>query len=127
MVRQLVRRSLLLAPLPYHRTKGLTRREMLELAFDHLDLDGSGTLSVSGCRFRRFEPDQGDGGAAMIARWTGRGESIGTVPRLDVRALGDEEFGAPRRDAATTVDIDLTDCESKMTRSSATSTLTPAC
>ena len=45
MVRQLVRRPLL-APLPYHRTKGLTR-EMLELAFDHLDLDGSGTLSVS--------------------------------------------------------------------------------
>lgn len=54
MVRQLVRRSQLLSPLPRHRTQGLTRHEMLEAAFAHLDVDGSGELEaheiVSFCR-----------------------------------------------------------------------------
>ena len=43
MVRQLVRRAQLLAPLPRHRTQGLTRHEMLETAFAHLDVDGRRT------------------------------------------------------------------------------------
>ena len=40
MVRQLVRRAQVVSPLPYHRTQGLTRHQMLDVAFDHLDLDG---------------------------------------------------------------------------------------
>lgn len=46
MVRQLVHRSQLLSPLPRHRTQGLTRHEMLEVAFAHLDVDGSGELEA---------------------------------------------------------------------------------
>ena len=46
MVRQLVRRAQLLSPLPYHRTQGLTRHQMLETAFAHLDVDGSGELEA---------------------------------------------------------------------------------
>ena len=46
VVRQLVRRAKLLAPLPFHRVEGLSRTEMLDLAFDHMDLDRNGTLSV---------------------------------------------------------------------------------
>ena len=46
VVRQLVRRAKLLAPLPTHRIEGMSRAEMLNLAFDHMDLDGSGTLSI---------------------------------------------------------------------------------
>mmetsp|Transcript_24746 Transcript_24746/g.60907 ORF Transcript_24746/g.60907 Transcript_24746/m.60907 type:complete len:622 (+) Transcript_24746:2031-3896(+) len=46
VVRQLMRRAQILSPLPYHRTQGLTRHQMLEVAFDHLDLDSSGALAV---------------------------------------------------------------------------------
>ena len=46
MVRQLVRRAQLLAPLPRHRTQGLTRHEMLETAFAHLDVDGGAVHSA---------------------------------------------------------------------------------
>ena len=35
----------MISPLPYHRTRGKSRLEMLHLAFDHLDLDGSGDLA----------------------------------------------------------------------------------
>jgi len=45
LVRQLVRRARMISPLPYHRTRGKSRLEMLHLAFDHLDLDGSGDLA----------------------------------------------------------------------------------
>ena len=47
VVRQLVRRARLLAPLPTHRVEGKSRLEMLHMAFDHMDLDGNGTLSIS--------------------------------------------------------------------------------
>ena len=126
MVRQLVRRSLLLAPLPYHRTKGLTRREMLELAFDHLDLDGSGTLSVSEivgfCR--GLNPIKVHAEVrAMIRQMDKDGdESISRTEYLDSMSaladcLGDEEFerGVLETLATKPLISDLTDRESKMT------------
>ena len=126
MVRQLVRRSHLLAPLPYHRTKGLTRREMLELAFDHLDLDGSGTLSVSEivgfCR--GLNPMKVHAEVrAMIRQMDKDGdESISRTEYLDSMSaladcLGDEEFerGVLETLATKPLISDLTDRESKMT------------
>ena len=54
VIRQLVRRAQMLAPLPRHLTQGLTRHQMLELAFDHMDVDGSGELEAHEClRFCR--------------------------------------------------------------------------
>ena len=126
MVRQLVRRSHLLAPLPYQRIAGLSRVEMLNLAFDHLDLDGSGELSYSEiigfCRglnpikvhaevramMRQMDKD-GDGSIS-------RAEYLEYMGQL-VDILGDEEFerGVLETLATKPLISDLPDRETKLT------------
>ena len=126
MVRQLVRRWHLLAPLPYHRTAGLSRVEMLNLAFDHLDLDGSGELSypeiIGFCRglnpikvhaevramMRQMDKD-GDGSIS-------RAEYLEYMGQL-VDILGDEEFerGVLETLATKPLISDLPDREAKLT------------
>ena len=44
MARKLLRRARQLQPLPTHKIAGLTRDQMLDVCFDHIDEDGSDTL-----------------------------------------------------------------------------------
>ena len=126
MVRQLVRRSHLLAPLSLPTHAGLSRVEMLNLAFDHLDLDGSGELSYSEiigfCRglnpikvhaevramMRQMDKD-GDGSIS-------RAEYLEYMGQL-VDILGDEEFerGVLETLATKPLISDLPDRETKLT------------
>ena len=71
MVRQLVRRAQLLAPLPHHRTQGLSRHEMLEAAFAHLDVDGSGELQAHECMTfcRSINPAHSEREAREMMAW----------------------------------------------------------
>ena len=125
VVRQLVRRAKLLAPLPTHRIEGLSRAEMLDLAFDHMDLDGSGTLSIPELVgfARGLNPIKVHGDVrAMIKQMDKDGDN--KIPKqeyLDAMrpiadALVDEEFQlATRRRLASVPDIDdLPDRESKL-------------
>ena len=125
VVRQLVRRAKLLAPLPTHRIEGLSRAEMLDLAFDHMDLDGSGTLSIPELVgfARGLNPIKVHGDVrAMIKQMDKDGDNkISKQEYLDAMrpiadALVDEEFqlGIVERLASVPDIDDLPDRESKL-------------
>ena len=125
VVRQLVRRAKLLAPLPTHRIEGLSRAEMLNLAFDHMDLDGSGTLSIPELVgfARGLNPIKVHGDVrAMIKQMDKDGDNtISRKEYLDAMrpiadALVDEEFQLGILETLASVpDIDdLPDRESKL-------------
>ena len=125
VVRQLVRRAKLLAPLPTHRIEGLSRAEMLDLAFDHMDLDGSGTLSIPELVgfARGLNPIKVHGDVrAMIKQMDKDGDNkISKQEYLDAMrpiadALVDEEFQLGIAETLASVpDIDdLPDRESKL-------------
>ena len=125
VVRQLVRRAKLLAPLPTHRIEGLSRAEMLDLAFDHMDLDGSGTLSIPELVgfARGLNPIKVHGDVrAMIKQMDKDGDNkISKQEYLDAMrpiadALVDEEFQLGILETLASVpDIDdLPDRESKL-------------
>ena len=125
VVRQLVRRAKLLAPLPTHRIEGLSRAEMLDLAFDHMDLDGSGTLSIPELVgfARGLNPIKVHGDVrAMIKQMDKDGDNkISKKEYLDAMrpiadALVDEEFQLGILETLASVpDIDdLPDRESKL-------------
>ena len=125
VVRQLVRRAKLLAPLPTHRIEGMSRAEMLNLAFDHMDLDGSGTLSIPELVgfARGLNPIKVHGDVrAMIKQMDKDGDNkISRVEYLDAMrpiadALVDEEFQLGILETLASVpDIDdLPDRESKL-------------
>lgn len=125
VVRQLVRRAKLLAPLPTHRIEGMSRAEMLNLAFDHMDLDGSGTLSIPELVgfARGLNPIKVHGDVrAMIKQMDKDGDNkISRMEYLDAMrpiadALVDEEFQLGILETLASVpDIDdLPDRESKL-------------
>ena len=125
VVRQLVRRAKLLAPLPTHRIEGLSRAEMLNLAFDHMDLDGSGTLSIPELVgfARGLNPIKVHGDVrAMIKQMDKDGDNtISRKEYLDAMrpiadALVDEEFELGILETLASIpDIDdLPDRESKL-------------